>query len=141
MPQNTCFSYSICTYHTASCFASLYKITNTVFFVVEDDPKGDPPCRYKSHHHSSLLQSASNTINPKKYNMHLLKELMEIGYLYTGHSTVGRDYANQTIPGRTQAAQTRSSHHKINHKLIFHDKVQGFKGFQYRVFKKSNGVT
>ncbi|KAJ6945652.1 LOW QUALITY PROTEIN: hypothetical protein NC651_000648 [Populus alba x Populus x berolinensis] len=81
MPQNTCFSYSICTYHTASCFASLYKITNTVFFVVEDDPKGDPPCRYKSHHHSSLLQSASNTINPKKSNMHLLKELMEIGYL------------------------------------------------------------
>ncbi|KAJ6945651.1 hypothetical protein NC651_000648 [Populus alba x Populus x berolinensis] len=141
MPQNTCFSYSICTYHTASCFASLYKITNTVFFVVEDDPKGDPPCRYKSHHHSSLLQSASNTINPKKSNMHLLKELMEIGYLYTGvsfwiihylmlsaqHSTVGRDYANQTIPGRTQAAQTRSSHHKINHKLIFHDKVQRFK--------------
>lgn len=37
-----------------------------MFFVVEDDPKGDPPCRYKSHHHSSLLQSASNTINPKK---------------------------------------------------------------------------
>ncbi|KAJ7010092.1 hypothetical protein NC653_000734 [Populus alba x Populus x berolinensis] len=71
MPQNTCFSYSICTYHTASCFASLYKIKQ--------------------------------------------------------HSTVGRDYANQTIPGRTQAVQTRSSHHKINHKLIFHDKVQGFK--------------
>lgn len=57
-----------------------------MFFVVEDDPKGDPPCRYKSHHHSSLLQSASNTINPKKSNMHLLKELMEIGYLYTGVS-------------------------------------------------------
>jgi hypothetical protein len=52
------------------------------------------------------------------------------------YSTVGRDYANQTIPGRTQAAQTRSSHHKINHKLIFHDKVQRFKVFNKRVFSQ-----
>lgn len=71
-------------------------------------------------------------INPSVYTWWC----SSIRMLSEQYSTVGRDYANQTIPGRTQAAQTRSSHHKINHKLIFHDKVQRFKVFNKRVFSQ-----